>query len=102
MKLRKKSKINPFSQKEKPTMKQERKVREEMDPEILEELKKHDFNRMFWEFRARPIRNRPEEFDIGQPDHIRMLSKRDRAWAEFIRKYWEKQAIRKSPRLIVA
>ena len=75
------------------------KVREEIDPEFEEELKKYDFDKMFRQFNERPMRSHPEELKVMEHDMIKKMSRRDIARMTFVRKRREMEKINKSIRL---
>ncbi len=62
-------------------------MRDTINPEFEEELKKHNFGAMFWQFQAWPMWTHPEEMDFFQPDHIKKLSKWDLRRMQFVHKF---------------
>ena len=60
------------------------KVRREVDPDFVEELKKHNFGKMFREFQQRPMRTMPEEMEVMKSELERKMSRRDLARQKYV------------------
>ena len=75
------------------------KIREEIDPEFEEELKKYDFDKMFRQFNQRPMRSHPEELRVMEPIIFRKMSRRDIARMKFVTKRRQRDKINSSFKL---
>ena len=75
------------------------KMREEIDPEFEEELKKYDFDKMFREFTERPMRSHPEELKVMEPELFRKMSRRDIARLKYVTKRRRQDKINSSLKL---
>lgn len=73
----------------------ERAVREEQDPDFKEAFNKLNIDRLFAEFNARPMRQSPSDLseNLGQMQHERKMSARDKARSKFVKEHRKKMAI---------
>ena len=76
-------------QKMKRRKQKERVVREDQDPEIQAAWAKMNVEMMFQEFQNRPVRSTVNEMadDFMAMHHEKMMSKRDKARRDFVRKH---------------
>jgi curved DNA-binding protein CbpA len=72
------------------------KARETIDPEIEEELKKWNFDKMFMEFNERPMRSHPGDLKVMEPIIIQKMSRRDIARMKFVLKRREMEKINRN------
>ena len=69
------------------------KVRDEVDPEFEEELKKYNFDKLFREFNERPSRKHPTDLKVMQPEFLKKFSRRDLARLKYVVKKREMNKI---------
>ena len=74
-------------------MNKKSKVRDEIDPEFEEELKKYNFDQLFQEFNDRPSRKHPTDLKVMQPELLKKFSRRDLARLKFVVKKREMEKI---------
>ena len=75
-------------------------MRDYQDPEFEAAFKKMNIQRDFDLFMARPMQSRPEELmeEFMVEEHVKKMSKRDKARKQFIQNFKRNQAIKKSLR----